>query len=59
MRNLLPIYNVSFKEIPRISENNQVISATTVRNFIKNKEFDKIKPLVSEITYNFIIEKYG
>ena len=58
MKNLLPIYGVNFVEIERLEVDNNVVSATTVRNFIKNKEFEKIKPLVPEITYNFIREKY-
>lgn len=58
MKNLLPIYGVEFVEIERRSVDNNVISATTVRNLIKNKEFDKIKNLVPEITYNFIKDKY-
>lgn len=42
----------------RIKVDNKIISASLVRKYLDEKNYDKIKPLVNDITYNFIINKF-
>lgn len=51
----LPSYGILVKEIPRIKFRDKIISASLVRQYINNKEWKKIKPLVPETTYEYII----
>ena len=44
--------------IKRKEHDNEVISASLVREYLKNKEFTKIKPLVNDYTYNYLKESY-
>ena len=55
----LPLYGIDVIEIPRKMYDNQVISASLVRKYIVNKEYDKIRKIVPESTYNFIINQYN
>lgn len=45
--------------IPRKKLLGKNISATTVRKYLKEKDFDGIKELVPKSTYDFLIKKYG
>lgn len=56
MKNILPQYNIQFKEIERKRFENNVISATKVRELIWKKDFEEISKLVPEKTLNFIEE---
>ncbi|OLQ81431.1 citrate lyase ligase [Photobacterium proteolyticum] len=58
MQELLPIYNIDVKIIDRISTNGEVISASTVRKYLLNKEFKEIREMVPEPTYLFLRENY-
>lgn len=51
-------YNIQVIEIPRKSINNKVISASLVRNFIKQNDIENTKDLLPTITYNFILNKF-
>ena len=54
MSEKLPEHGINCVIVPRKTEGSgAVISASNVRNFIKNGELDKIKPLVPETTYKF------
>ncbi|MFW5889598.1 MAG: hypothetical protein ACOCUD_04380 [Bacillota bacterium] len=55
LKSELPTYGIIVKEIPRIKSKDNVISASLVRKYINNKEWKKIKPLVPETTYEYII----
>ena len=59
MRNLLPIYNLKFKEFERLMTEELPVSASIVRDYIKQKNFTPIKSLVPESTHSFIEERYG
>ncbi len=50
MKELLPSYGISFEEIPRLSE----ISAGKVRDLIDSGEFETIREMVPESTYEVI-----
>lgn len=54
----LPKYQIQFIEIPRKQVEHIPISATNVRNFLKQQDFDKIKKLVPETTYDYLYERY-
>ncbi|MGF7143653.1 cytidyltransferase-like protein [Anaerotaenia torta] len=59
MKSILPQYDIEFSEIPRHTVNeNVVVSASLVRKYLKEKEFDKIKDLVPETTYQYLAEKF-
>lgn len=55
----LPIYGVDLYEIPRKLLGNQIISASMVRNLLKEGKFDNIKELVPESTFVFLTKKYS
>lgn len=59
MKELLPDYNINVDIIERISTKDHVISASTVRSCLKNKDFEMIRELVPNPTYLFLKEKYG
>ncbi|WP_423364611.1 [citrate (pro-3S)-lyase] ligase [Mycoplasma sp. P36-A1] len=64
--NLTAYYNETMKKIlkekliiiPRIEENGQVISASSVRNLLKEKKFNEIKKIVPITTYDFLVSNY-
>ncbi len=49
---------VTLEIIDRKRIDNIIISASTVRKYIENKEFDKIKAFVPKTTYDFILNKF-
>lgn len=58
MRELLPQYNIKFKEIQRYEIDGMAVSATTVRKCIESKDYKQLKKLVPEATYNYLKEKF-
>ncbi|HHC7309142.1 TPA: citrate lyase ligase [Vibrio campbellii] len=58
MQELLPKYNIEVDIIERISTGGRVISASTVRKLLKERDFDSIKPLVPTPTYEFLKANY-
>ena len=59
MKKILPEYGIQYVEIPRIKgDDNEVISASRVRQLLEKKDFLSIKKLVPESTYNYLVEKY-
>ena len=54
LQKYLPKYGVELKVIDRKDYDGQVISASTVRQHIRDGEIDKIKPLVPKATYDFV-----
>jgi len=59
MRRILPQYNIDFCEIPRKEIGGQVISAKKVRQALQAGDFDKIKMLVPQTTYDFLKENFS
>ncbi|WP_199482211.1 citrate lyase ligase [Vibrio owensii] len=58
MQELLPEYNIEVDIIERISTGGRVISASTVRKLLEERDFDSIKPLVPTTTYEFLMANY-
>lgn len=54
MKNILPRYGVEFREIPRKTIGDEIISASKVRESLKHGDFDKIKQLVPTTTYLYL-----
>ncbi|MDR0947423.1 MAG: adenylyltransferase/cytidyltransferase family protein [Ruminococcus sp.] len=54
MSQVLPFYGIEFEEIPRKITNGAVISASRVRELLKNGDFENIAELVPESTMNYL-----
>lgn len=59
MKKILPIYNIKVTEIPRLSIENVVVSASRVRKLIKEKKWADVQALVTETVYARLRERYG
>ncbi len=57
MEVILPQYNIQFVEIPRVESDQEVISASRVRKFLEQDNFEEIKKIVPESTFSFL-KKY-
>lgn len=58
MKKILPEFGIELIEIPRKEFEGGVISASRVREYLKNKDFKSIKGIVPISTYAFLEEKY-
>jgi phosphopantetheine adenylyltransferase len=54
MQSILPFYGVDFIEIPRAQLGGAPISASRVRKLLEEKDYETIKTLVPEATYDFL-----
>lgn len=54
MKELLPNYNIEFIIIDRKEYNGKAISASTVREYIRNNNFEEIKKIVPSATFDFL-----
>lgn len=59
MKNILPRHGVEFREIPRKTFGDKVISASIVREALKRGDFDRIKNLVPMTTYLYLRGRYS
>ncbi|MDK2809961.1 MAG: [citrate (pro-3S)-lyase] ligase [Petroclostridium sp.] len=59
MKKLLPEKNIEVIEVPRLAVGDKAVSASRVRELIKNGELDAIKQLVPKTTYNYLISEEG
>lgn len=59
MKNILPKFGVEFREIPRKTFGDEIISASVVREALKRGDFDKIKNLVPDTTYLYLQKRYS
>ncbi len=59
MKDILPKFGIKFVEIPRKEFNGDVISASRVRKLLTNKNFDEIKKIVPQTTYEYLINNYS
>lgn len=51
-------YNILVEIVDRLKIDNNVVSASHVRNLLSEKNFEKIKEIVPDATYNFLVKKY-
>lgn len=58
MRKVLPSHGIEFVEIPRKEYGGSVISASRIRNLMKEKHYESIKSLVMPDIYIFLEEHY-
>lgn len=58
MRRILPQYEIEFCEIKRKEESGAVISASRVRKFLEEQNFDEIAKIVPKTTLEFLIDNY-
>lgn len=59
MRQILPCHGVDFCEIPRKTFGGEIISASTVRELLKRGDFDTIKNLVPETTFDYLRRRFA
>ncbi len=60
MIEILPNYGIEIDLIPRFScDQGEIISASLVRRYLKQGEFDKIKRIVPKATYDFLLSNYS
>ncbi len=57
MKEMLPRRGIEVEEIPRLVVDGQVVSASIVRQLIREGNFQELRKLVPETTYNFIISR--
>jgi [citrate (pro-3S)-lyase] ligase len=55
---LLPRYGIDFVELPRIRKDGDEISASRVRKLLEEKNFEEIRNLVPNVTYEYLIQNY-
>ncbi len=51
---ILPQYGIKVKVMPRITVNEQIISASKVRELIGSQSVETVKPFVPQVTYEFL-----
>ena len=54
MKQILPKYGIEFREIPRKELGGTVISASRVRKLLKENNFEDIRAIVPETTFNYL-----
>lgn len=61
MSEILPEFGIEFVEIPRkcLEQEDVVISASLVRKLMKDRDWGRIKELVPQTTYDYLVEKYA
>lgn len=59
MKEILDKNGIQVIEVPRLENNNEIISASKVRKLFENREFSKLKGFVPESTYDFLVSKEG
>lgn len=59
LKEILPKFEIEVIIIPRKKVNDKIISASLVRSLLKSDDYEKIKELVPEVTYNFLISPQG
>lgn len=57
MKKVLPMFGIEVDEIPRKTlKSGEVISASKVRKMYRNGEFEQMKEMLPEYTYNYLIK---
>lgn len=59
MKRILPTKGVEFIIIPRKESGGAPISASRVRKLLENKDFEAIKAIVPETTYEYLVERFS
>lgn len=58
MAKILPEYGISFKEITRMNntDTGEIISASYIRKLIAEENYEKLKTMVPDVTYKYLIK---
>jgi len=59
MLEILPDYGIDVDIISRIESKNDVISASSVRRLLIDKDFESIRAIVPDSTYYYLLDKYS
>ena len=59
MKDILQKYEINLEIIPRKQINNIAISASKVRELVKHDNYEELKTMVPESTYEYLISKKG
>ncbi|MBQ4567235.1 MAG: hypothetical protein IJA79_03800 [Desulfovibrio sp.] len=54
MKNILPLHGIDVIEINRFSINGEYVSASKVRSLIDNKDYEKLRIMISDETYSYL-----
>ncbi len=57
LNDILPQYGIAVKVMPRITFNGEAISASQVRELIRSEDWDRIKHLVPDTTYRYLVSE--
>lgn len=57
MKEIFPEYGIKFMEIPRKEEEGEVISASRVRRLLKEKNWEEIRKMVPDCTYEYLLDQ--
>lgn len=56
---ILPDYNIDVELVERLMRNGRVVSASDVREFLAHGDFKKVREIVPETTYEFLLSERG
>lgn len=56
---ILPRWNVKLREVPRLEQGGQPVSASLVRSLLREDRLDDVKPLVPQITWLWLTSPEG
>jgi len=59
MKKLLPEYGCNVVEIPRLEKDSNAVSASRVRKFLKDGNFEEIRKIVPEATFRYLRKNRG
>ena len=59
MKRILPCNGIELIEIPRKEQNGKYISASSVRRYLENNDFERVKGLVPESVVRFVLNLCG
>lgn len=58
MKNILPMYGVSVVEIQRLQQDEQFVSASVVRQYLKEKDMEAVRKIVPSGVYTYLCQNY-
>lgn len=58
MKSTLPKYNIDFVILKRKEFNSEAISASRVRKLIQENDFETIKSIVPDVTYEYLVKRF-
>lgn len=57
LKRLLPAHGIEVREIPRLKEEETVISASAVRELLRKKDWEALRALVPDVTFRYLRER--